>query len=271
MLAVGQRGFPPAGGRLFSSPPISLDHHIGVGIRQRQRDIAEKVSAPGQGPKLFWELREETPTILSSRPARCDSSAPRAASALTTPLPTVPRPAMAIRKGVVILRRPVFLWANRTAACWCRPAGTSSHCAQPGGCGVHSPPAPPHINFAIAAKADARRHRDFGMDQQIFWAPHETELFVFLRHRCPGEHRGGGRRGDFPAGRRHAFHQHVAARLVDGTDFTGRILRAVLRCCRRNLDGREGAIIQIVTLMRAKALISFSLPAAKPMRQPGME
>src|SRR3569833_1267106 len=128
-----------------SSPPISSTTTSASPVA---RDKGSSVQPLTVIPLALLLSRAETATISSLRPARRDRSSPRALSALTTPVPTVPRPAMAILHEAVTLPRPDSFWpachclAYPWADGWCRPAGTSSHCAPPGGCDVHSPPAP---------------------------------------------------------------------------------------------------------------------------------
>ena len=73
-----------------------------------------------------------------------------------------------------------------------------------------------------------------------------------------------------PAGAAETFDQRIAALAIDIAHLADAIVRAVQRRGRRDLDRREGAIIEI-GFHPASAAMMRSLPTAKPMRQPGIE
>ena len=64
--------------------------------------------------------------------------------------------------------------------------------------------------------------------------------------------------------------QHRDARDGEGAVLGDELVAMIERGGRGHLDRRERAVVQ-VRLDRVSAAINCALPAAKPMRQPGME
>src|SRR5262249_50238855 len=101
-----------------------------------------------------------------------------------------------------------------------------------------------HKTFAALAETGSRRYRDFGLFYKQLRELNAAEHPERFRDRRPGE-QGGGRRRYWPAGTAEGIQQHVAPALVGCAHLADAILRAIERRCRRHLDRREGAVVEI--------------------------
>lgn len=125
------------------------------------------------------------------------------------------------------------------------------------------------IFVALLAEADTGRDGDVGLLDEELGKFQRTEMAELFRDLCPGEH-GCRRRRHFETGLAESINHDVAAAAIDIAHFCDVGTVAVQGVGGRNLDRREGAVIQIGLYARQRE-ISRSLPTAKPMRQPGME
>mmetsp|Transcript_2839 Transcript_2839/g.7339 ORF Transcript_2839/g.7339 Transcript_2839/m.7339 type:complete len:399 (+) Transcript_2839:976-2172(+) len=98
--------------------------------------------------------------------------------------------------------------------------------------------------IAVVAEADAGRHADLGLLEQLPGELQRAELAVGRRDGRPDIH-AGLRAVDRPAGFNQAFVQHVAAPLVAGGDVLHALLVALQRGDGGDLQRREGAVVVV--------------------------
>ncbi len=101
MLAVRQR-IPHQRMRHAVPATDEFDDHIGIGLGERDRIVAPRDGGKIGGAALLAIARGDGDEFELAPRARSDSSPPRSASNRATPPPTVPRPAMAIRRGFIL-------------------------------------------------------------------------------------------------------------------------------------------------------------------------
>lgn len=101
-----------------------------------------------------------------------------------------------------------------------------------------------HMIVAIVAKANAGRDCHFGILKQLFGEFQRAHSAIGLRDARPNEH-GRARLLDRPAGSLQALAEHIAAALVLVANFSDAVLRGLERMNGRDLNGREGAIVQV--------------------------
>src|ERR1700719_4184496 len=96
----------------------------------------------------------------------------------------------------------------------------------------------------VFAKADTRRYRHIGLFEQQLREREAANRAEGRRDRRPSEHCRVGCRY-LPPGLAQPIDEDVAARAITLTDFSDTVLRAIERRGRRNLDGRERAVVEV--------------------------
>src|SRR2546427_11980239 len=185
--------------------------------RGRTRSVSAMAASVSRHPARSWSI------------ARCE------ARIFTTPAPTVPRPSRPMRTSST----------DVTGGCSGCSAVDVFEAAQR----LLDPllvldEREADVAFAILAEPDAGRYRDLRfLDAELgeLQGAHGAER---LRDRRPHEHRALGL-GDLPAELVEAVHEHVAALAVHLDDLVHHLLVALERDDARDLDGLEGAVVEV--------------------------
>ena len=100
------------------------------------------------------------------------------------------------------------------------------------------------VFIAILTKPTARRHRNVRFLQQQLGKLQRPEVAQGWRQRRPSKHRRS-RRWNGPAGRIETGNQHITPLFIHLANFFDAILRSVQSGGSRDLNGREGAVVQV--------------------------
>src|SRR5262249_52726972 len=172
---------------------------------------------------------------VSRQPARSSRRCRCAARIFTTPAPTVPRPSRPMRTSSTDVTACSF---ERSAVDVLEAAERLLDSL------LVLDEGEAHVALAVLAKADARGHRHLRfLDAELreLQGAHGPER---LGDRRPHEHRAL-RLGHLPAELVEPVHEHVATLAVDLDDLFHHLLVPLERDDARDLDGLEGAIVEI--------------------------
>src|SRR6476661_5424664 len=182
----------------------------------------------------------------SAQPARSASSAPWLWRIRATPHPTVPSPRRAILISFIrSFRRPRRVWSAPRRVGPLPAAGEGLEAAQ--GLAdalrvLHE--GEPDVAVAVLAEADARRHRHLALLDQELGELERAHAAEGLRDGGPHEHGPPGLRHR-PADLVEAVDEDVAALAVQLHDVSHALLLALQRDDGRDLDGLEGAVVEV--------------------------
>ncbi len=101
-----------------------------------------------------------------------------------------------------------------------------------------------HEAFAVGTETDPGTHRHLGLLDEVDGEIQRPHLFVRVRDRRPDEHRAFGLL-DLPSGSIEAVDERVPATEIDLVDLVYVIVALVERDDRRDLDGLEGAVVEV--------------------------